>query len=139
MTFDLSITGGLFVLAIIGTIFWLTRKKKTNRSTDQYQGHKQADASLSPAYHGIKPGSNGKSSRKESHRSARRVPTHRNDEDLYASELMFMDHTLSKSTGRGYDSGEANGGSGYAVPTPGDNSTDTSSSPSGDGGGGGGE
>lgn len=129
MTFDLSITGGLFVLAIIGTIFWLTRdKKQTNSSTDHYMGNKQGDASLSPAYHGIKSGSNAKSSRKESHRSTRRVPTHRNDDDLYASEMMFMDHTLSKSTGRGH----ANGGSGYDNCT-----TDTSSSSSGDCGGGG--
>lgn len=129
MTFDISITGGSFILAIIGTIFWLTRdKKQTNSSTDQYKGHKQADASRSPAYHGIKPGSNTKSSSKGSHRSNRRVPTHRNDDDLYVSEMMLMDHTLSESTGRGY----ANGGSGY------DNcATDTSSSSSGDCGGGG--
>lgn len=120
MTFDISITGGTFILAIIGTIFWLTRdKKQTNSSTDQYKGHKQADVSRSPAYHGIKSGSNTKSSSKGSHR---------NDDDLYASEMMLMDHTLSKSTGRGH----ANGGSGYDNCT-----TDTSSLSSGDCGGGG--
>lgn len=134
MTFDLSVTGGLFVLAIIGTIFWLTREKKqTNSSTDQYMGHKQADVSLSPAYHGIKPGSNAKSSRKESHRSTRRVPTHRNDDDLFATDKMFMDHTLSKSTGRGHGSG----GSGYVVHTTDDSPSDTGTSFSSDGCGGG--
>lgn len=134
MTFDLSITGGLFILAIIGTIFWLTRdKKQTNSSTDHYMGHKQGDDSLSPAYHGIKSGSNAKSSRKESHRSTRRVPSHRNDEDSYASEMMFMDHTLSNSMVRSH----TNGGSGYTAPTPDNSPTDTGSSfSSGDSGGG---
>ncbi len=109
MTFELNLTGGLFVLAIIGTIFWVTREKKTNSSTDQFQRYKQADVTLSPAYHGIKPSSNVKSARNGSHRVTRRVPRKRTNDNSYTSELMSSVHTPSGDYGSGSDGGSCGG------------------------------